>query len=93
MRLFSRHLDREMPIYAFCGTLAAKVKLTKAIPSTETGIWPDGRPLDEFSSGERQVWPDENVLRPSRSRQTFFHNLVLNNLVKKCKTDIVFRAN
>ena len=39
------------------------------------------------------VGPDGNVLRPSRSQQTFFHNLVLNKLVKKCKTDIVFGAN
>lgn len=62
-------------------------------PSGERQVWPDGKPLDAVSSGEKQVWPYENALRPSRSRQTFFHNLVLNNLVKKCKTNIVFSAN
>lgn len=43
MKLFSLHLDREVPIYAFCDILAAKVNLLKAIPSAETCFGPDGR--------------------------------------------------
>lgn len=63
MKLFSLHLGREVPIYAFCGILAAKVNLLKAIPSAETGIWPDGKLLNDVSSTERLVPPDGKRLR------------------------------
>ena len=51
-----------MPIYAFCGILAAKVNLLKAISYTETGFWPDGRAYNTVSSGEKAIWPDDRLL-------------------------------
>lgn len=61
MRLFSLHLGREVSIYAFCSTVAAKVNLVSCLnvlPSGERPVWPDGEHLNDVSSGERQVWPD-----------------------------------
>ena len=36
------HLGREVSIYVFCGTLAAKVNLRSAVSSGERPVWPDG---------------------------------------------------
>ena len=60
MRLFLLHFGREVSVYAFCGTLAAKANLTKTISSGEKGVWPDGKHLNDVSSGERAIWPDGN---------------------------------
>ena len=54
----SLHLGREVSIYAFCGTLAAKVNLTSAVSSGEKGVGPDGRRLNIVLSTEIRVWPD-----------------------------------
>ena len=51
-----------MPVYAFCGTLAAKVNLTKTIPSGEMRVWPEETARNVFPSGEKGVGPYENAL-------------------------------
>ena len=67
MRLFLLHFGREVSVYAFCGTLAAKANLTKTISSGEKRVWPDGKHLNDVSSGERAIWPDETANRKSSS--------------------------
>lgn len=42
----------------FWQTVAAKVNLAKAIPSTETGIWPDGKRFNIVLSGRKAIGPD-----------------------------------
>ena len=37
------HFGREVSIYAFCGTLAAKVNLKSEVSSSERPFWPDGK--------------------------------------------------
>ena len=47
MRPYKLHLGRKVSIYAFCGTLAAKVILINC--------------KNVFASGEKGVCPDENI--------------------------------
>ena len=35
------HFGREVSIYAFCGTMAAKVNLKSEVSSGERRVWPD----------------------------------------------------
>ena len=52
MRPYKLHLGRKVSIYAFCGTLAAKVILINCknvFASGERPVWPDVRRLNEFS--------------------------------------------
>ena len=58
-RLCKLHLGREVSIYVFCGTLAAKVNLRSTVSSGEKRVLPDGRDQSEVSSGKKPVWPDE----------------------------------
>ena len=51
MRPCKLHLGREVSIYAFCGTLAAKVILINCenvFPSGERPVWPDVRRLPGY---------------------------------------------
>ena len=68
----SLHLGREVPVYAFCGTSAAKVNLINCknvFPSGEKGFWPEEKHLNDVSSTERRVWPDGNDVGVYRSQQ------------------------
>ena len=67
MRLFLLHFGREISVYAFCGTLAAKANLTKTISSGEKRVWPEENVEIVFPSGERAIWPDETANRKSSS--------------------------
>ena len=64
MRPCKLHLGRKVSIYAFCGTLAAKVILINCenvFPSGERPVWPDVRRLNIVLSTEIRVWPDGNA--------------------------------
>ena len=68
----SLHLGRDVPVYAFCGTSAAKVNLINCknvFPSGEKGFWPEEKHLNDVSSTERRVWPDGNAVGVYRSQQ------------------------
>lgn len=41
--LFKLYLGREVSIYAFCGTMAAKVNLKSEVSSGERRVWLDGK--------------------------------------------------
>ena len=65
MRPCKLHLGREVSIYAFCDTLAAKVNLINCenvFPSGISWFLPDGKRFNIVSSGEKALWPEEKHL-------------------------------
>ena len=73
MRLFSLHLGKTMPVYAFCGTLAAKVNLTSVFAErlesvsgfTGTKDFPTDLKTGAVTSGEENTRLEEVILRYS----------------------------
>ena len=72
MRLYKLHIGREVSIYAFCGILAAKVKLMSVVarplislplaPFVICTNYSDFHGRNVIPSDESGVWPDGKAL-------------------------------